>query len=248
MMGLNPELGEYTANIQLATYDIDANCTLRPSALMRHCQELCELHLACYGLTHSKMAADGIIFVFTRAGLQVNRWPGQHDVITAKTRACGVVGVQFYREFEFSCGDELLAKVLQTSVVVSATEHKLLRPKAFLEYGVGVGTNTGQRLERLSLPKEMALVGERPVRYSDLDYNGHLNNSVYSDIFCDFVPGGMQGRMITDFQIHYALESTEGEVLQIYREQQGNTVLLRGVNPRGLCFECQGVIQKKNTK
>lgn len=242
-MGLNTELGEYTHEIKLATYDIDANSTLRPSALMRYCQELCELHLACYGLTHSKMERDGIIFVFTRAGLQINRWPKQYDLITAKTRACGVVGVQFYREFEFYCGEELLAKVLQSSVVVSATEHKLLRPKVFLDYGVGAGTNVGQRLERFSFPKEMTLVGERPVRYSDVDYNGHLNNSVYSDIFCDFVPCGMRGRTLTDFQIHYAMESMEGEVLKIYREEQNGAVLLRGINPRGLCFECQGVIK-----
>lgn len=242
-MGLNPKLSEYTQQVKLTTYDMDASNTLRPSAMLRYCQEACELHLACYGLTHEKMQGDGIIFVFTRAGGVVHRWPRQHDPITIVTRARGVVGVQFYRSFDFYCGDEHLAEVLQASVVVSTQEHKLLRPKVFLDYGVGAGENSGQKLDRMNLPKEIPIVGEREVRYSDLDYNGHVNNSVYSDIFCDYVPGGMHGRALREFQIHYVMESREGEVLQIQREERDGQILMRGVNPRGVSFEYQGRVE-----
>lgn len=242
-MGLNAKLSEYTQQVKLTTYDMDANNTLRPSALLRYCQEACELHLACYGLTHEKMQGDGIVFVFTRAGGVIHRWPRQNDPITITTRARGVVGVQFYRSFDFYCGEEHLAEILQASVVVSTQEHKLLRPKAFLDYGVGAGENTGQKLDRMNLPKEMPIVGEREVRYSDLDYNGHVNNSVYSDIFCDYVPGSMHGRALREFQIHYVMESREGEVLQIQREEQDGLLLMRGVNPRGISFEYQGRVE-----
>lgn len=242
-MGLNAKLSEYTQQVKLTTYDMDANNTLRPSALLRYCQEACELHLACYGLTHEKMQGDGIVFVFTRAGGVVNRWPRQNDPITITTRARGVVGVQFYRSFDFYCGEEHLAEILQASVVVSTQEHKLLRPKAFLDYGVGAGENTGQKLDRMNLPKDMPVVAEREVRYSDLDYNGHVNNSVYSDIFCDYVPGSMHGRALREFQIHYVMESREGEVLQIQREEQDGLLLMRGVNPRGISFEYQGRVE-----
>ena len=88
-MGLNAKLSEYTQQVKLTTYDMDANNTLRPSAMLRYCQEVCELHLACYGLTHEKMQGDGIVFVFTRAGGMVHRWPRQHDPVTIVTRACG---------------------------------------------------------------------------------------------------------------------------------------------------------------
>ncbi|WP_085831804.1 acyl-[acyl-carrier-protein] thioesterase [Clostridium merdae] len=242
-MGLNAKLSEYTQQVQLKTYDMDANVTLRPSALLRYCQEACELHLACYDLTHEKMSKDGIVFVFTRSGGIIHRWPSQHDPVTIVTRACGVVGVQFYRSFDFYCGEEHLAEILQASVVVSTQEHKLLRPRAFLDYGVGAGENGGKRLDRLSLPKDMPVVGEREIRYSDLDYNGHVNNSVYSDIFCDFVPGGMHGRTLREFQIHYAMESLEGEVLQIQRQEKDGYIFMRGVNPRGISFEYQGKVE-----
>lgn len=247
-MGLNPKLSEYTQQVKLATYDIDANNTLRPSALLRYCQEACELHLACYGLTHEKMMKDGIVFVFTRAGATIHRWPGQHDPITIVTRARGMVGVQFYRSFDFYCGQEHLAEVLQASVVVSTEEHKLLRPKAFLNYGVGAGENTGQKLERMNLPENMPVVGQREIRFSDLDYNGHVNNSVYNDIFCDFIPGGIKGRQLKEFQVHYVLESRENEVLEIQREERDGLIFLRGTNPRGISFEYQGKLTEKKTK
>lgn len=247
-MGLNPKLSEYTQQVKLATYDIDANNTLRPSALLRYCQEACELHLACYGLTHEKMMKDGIVFVFTRAGATIHRWPGQHDPITIVTRARGVVGVQFYRSFDFYCGQEHLAEVLQASVVVSTEEHKLLRPKAFLNYGVGAGENTGQKLERINLPENMPVVGQREIRFSDLDYNGHVNNSVYNDIFCDFIPGGIKGHQLKEFQVHYVLESRENEVLEIQREERDGQIFLRGTNPRGISFEYQGRLMDRKIK
>lgn len=242
-MGLNPKLSEYTQQVKLTTYDMDANNTLRPSALLRYCQEACEQHLACYDLTHNKMQKDGIVFVFTQAGGVVHRWPRQYDPVTIVTRACGVVGAQFYRSFDFYCGEEHLAEILQASVVVSTQGHRLLRPKAFLEYGVGAGENTGKKLERMNLPKEMPVIAEREVHFSDLDYNGHMNNSVYTDVFCDYVPGGMRGRSLREFQIHYVLESREHEVLQIQQEQQDGHILMRGINPRGISFEYQGLIE-----
>lgn len=242
-MGLNPKLSEYTQQVKLTTYDMDANNTLRPSALLRYCQEACELHLACYDLTHNRMQKDGIIFVFTQAGGVVHRWPRQYDPVTIVTRARGVVGAQFYRSFDFYCGEEHLAEILQASVVVSTQGHRLLRPKAFLGYGVGAGENTGQHLERMNLPQEMPVIDEREVRFSDLDYNGHMNNSVYTDLFCDYVPGGMRGRSLREFQVRYVLESREHEVLQIQQEECDGQILMRGINPRGVSFEYQGKVE-----
>ena len=242
-MNREEQIREYTETITLATYDVSVQNTFRLSSLMRYCQELSERHLGLLGLPYEKLKDDGMVFVFTRVGVRIHGLPGHRDVVTFTTRPCGVVGTQFYREFEIRGGGELMAEVLQASVVVSAQGHKLLRPKVFLDYGLGAGENTGQKLGRFSVPEDAEPVGSRVVRYSDLDYNGHLNNAIYSDIFCDFVPGGMEGRKLADFQIHYIKESRLGEALTLFAKEQDGAVYLRGDNPRGQSFACRAVFQ-----
>lgn len=234
---------EYSETIQLATYDVGVKNKLRLSSLMRYCQEISERHLGVYGLPYEKLKADGLVFVFTRAQIKIHNLPVHRETIRMTTRACGVVGAQFYREFEVWRGEELMVEVLEASALVSAREHRLLRPKAFSRYGISAGENSGQRLGRIAMPKDAPQVGERMVRYSDLDYNGHLNNAIYCDIFCDFVPGGMMGRNLVDFQIHFVLETRLGENLKIYAKEEDGAVYLGGDNPRGDSFVCRAVFE-----
>lgn len=85
---------------------------------------------------------------------------------------------------------------------------------------MGAGENGGQGLDRMNLPREMPIAGGCEVRYSDLDYSGHVNNSVHSDIFYGYVPGDMHGCALREFQIHYMTGNHEGEVLQIQYEER----------------------------
>ena len=64
----------------------------------------------------------------------------------------------------------------------------------------------------------MQTVGQKEVRYSDLDYNGHMNNTYYLDVLCDYVPELAAGTHRVSFaRVHYSKEAPLGDVLTILR-------------------------------
>ena len=83
-------------------------------------------------------------------------------------------------------------------------------------------------------------MGERPIYYSDLDFNHHLNNAVYGDVLMDFLPAEMRRQPLRKIQISYISESNLGETLKIYGgPTEGGGFFLYGDHERGLSFSAK---------
>lgn len=229
---------EYTEDLRVATYEVGAQRILRLSVLLRMCQEVSERNLELLGLSYEKMCADGLVFLLITNRAKISRMPVHGEVITMRTHPRGLAGAQFYRDFVIYSGTEKIIEVMQTSVVADSKTHKLLRPKEFLEYGVFSGDKVPpeDRVPKVSVPEGLPLLGERSVRFSDLDYNTHLNNAVYADILTDFLPGGAMDRQYAEVQINYLGESRLGDTLRLFGEERDGRVLVRGDNARGCGF------------
>ena len=79
--------------------------------------------------------------------------------------------------------------------------------------------------------------GERTIRYADIDYNGHMNNTNYPDMLCDFLPDVLQTR-VTGFVLSYLHEGTFGHTLRILRTETEGGYLFRTVDADGtVCLE-----------
>lgn len=229
---------EYTQSVRVASYEVGAQCILRLSVLLRMCQEASERNLALLGLGYEKMCADGFVFLLITNRVKIKRMPVHNEAITIKTHPRGVVGAQFYRDFEVYSGEEKIIDIMQTSIFADVNTHKILRPRQFLDYGIFIAEKVPEeeRVQKIAVPEDLPFVGERPIRYSDLDYNMHLNNTVYCDIITDFLPGGALGRQFSEIQISYVAESALGDTLKIYADERDGCVLMRGDNDRGCSF------------
>jgi medium-chain acyl-[acyl-carrier-protein] hydrolase len=229
---------EYIRSVRIASYEVGAQCILKLSVLLRICQETSGQNLELLGLSYEKMCADGLVFLLITNRAKIKRMPMHNELVTIKTHPRGVSGAQFYRDFEFYSGDELLIDVMQTSIIADAETHKILRPKQFFEYGIfsEVKVPAEEKVPKIVVPDDLPFVGERPVRYSDLDYNCHMNNTIYGDIITDYLPGGAAGRQYSEIQINYITESTQGDVLKLYAGERDGRILMQGVNERGCGF------------
>jgi acyl-ACP thioesterase len=72
---------------------------------------------------------------------------------------------------------------------------------------------------RFVTPDEMVCVGERKIVYSDLDYNGHMNNTRYPDMVCDFLPKGTVPT-IRAMHFNYVKEGAADATLRVMRGQR----------------------------
>jgi hypothetical protein len=78
-----------------------------------------------------------------------------------------------------------------------------------------------EKLGRIRMPDGGAPVFDRVVRYSDIDYNGHLNNTKYIDIFMDSI--GLD--VLKDYEpasieVNYSNEIYPGETLTLYKNDR----------------------------
>ena len=85
-------------------------------------------------------------------------------------------------------------------------------------------------------------LGQRTVRWSDLDGNGHLYSANYGDIIWDYLPPALQERVPREFYINYSHEALLGEELRLMGYQNpDSSYLVEALTPRGTCFAAQCV-------
>ena len=71
-------------------------------------------------------------------------------------------------------------------------------------------------------------VYERTIRFSDIDYNGHMNNTVYADIMFDFLPSEFREKAPKEVAINFKNELLEGETMDVFADAAADTVTFCG--------------------
>jgi len=72
-------------------------------------------------------------------------------------------------------------------------------------------------------------IGARGVCYSDLDVNGHMNNTRYIDWICDALgTEAMREKGLSRLQVNYIAEAQPGEMLELSMKRAGEDILLAG--------------------
>ena len=81
-----------------------------------------------------------------------------------------------------------------------------------------VGTHRGRELPAPTglILRPMGTTRTRTVRFSDLDRNGHMNNTRCMDWVADLLPSAFhQHHTVTDFTVCYLAEAKEGQELTL---------------------------------
>lgn len=240
---------DYTWNIRINSFEVGPDRRLRLSNQLKLQQEVGELHLSAGGLGYDELYRHGMAFVLTRLHTVIHRAPLLGENVRLQTWHRDSKGAQFFRCYQFLDGeDRLLIDSVTAFALVDVKDHKLLRPGVFEQFGLYEQPDRrGSCADpaKLRPPAELAAVGERTVRWSDIDCNGHLNNTVYADIACDALPGGMAGKRITEASVAFVHEAVEGEALSLFAgteagEKEPSAGWVVGDLPDGRrCFEAR---------
>lgn len=245
---LYPVKPDYAWPARVTSFDAGRNRLLRPSSLLRFQQEAGERHLGEAGLTYQEFYRRGMVFVLTRLNVEIRRLPELGEEVTLLTWHRDSKGAQLYRCYQLLDGrGEVLTEGVSAFALVEVDSHRPLRPTVFEQFGIEPHPERRNGCPdpgRLRPPEGLEESGERRIYWSDTDYNGHLNNTVYADILCDFVPGGLDSREIAGFSIAYEKEALEGERLDLRAAERTDesglcTVWVSGEHARGRCFTAQ---------
>ncbi len=239
-----PVKSEYTWPSRVTSFDAGRDRRLRLSGLLRFQQEAGERHLGEAGLTYQEFYRRGMFFVLTRLQVEIRRLPELGEEVALRTWHRDGKGAQLFRCYQLlDAHGDVLTEGVSAFALVDVETHRLLRPTVFDQFGIASHPDHRNGCPdpgKLQLPADLYDAGKRRVYWSDTDYNGHLNNTVYADIVCDFVSGGWGNREIAGLSLVYEHEALEGDILQLHTAKQdsdeGRAVWVTGEHGRGRCF------------
>lgn len=239
----------FTWHTHVTTYDAGPDQTLRLSSLLKLQQEAGEMQLASVNAGYSELLKQGMAFVLTRTNAEIYRAPVLGEKIAVKTWPRGTKGAQFFRCYEIrsKADGALLTSSVSAFALVDPTDHKILRPQVFedtfrLGFDLELQT-TCPDPKKWSPATQPEAVGIHHIRYSQTDWNHHLNNTVYADLLTDFMPGGADGKRFAAFSIEFLREALPGETLEMSAAdtptETGTETVVIGTHARGECFRAR---------
>lgn len=193
---------------------------LKPSALLGILQEAAGAQCVELKLAHEDLVDKGFFWAITRQHIQITRLPRAYETITVETWPGKTSRVAYPRStIGYDAQGNELFRAISLWVLMDMQSRALVLPGKSgitldgLERGgeLPVPTSIG--------PAELKAVGTRQVRFSELDRNGHMNNSFYMDWVQDLLPSAFhKNHPLTDFTVCYLNEAREGDRIEVHYE------------------------------
>lgn len=239
---------KFTQQYTVKWHDTDASRRMYPSGYLVYMQETANLHLKAYGIPLDTLRDEkGLAFLLSRITVRIAQPLYAYDNIEVQTWICKSRGLHFGRCYCILREGQVVAEAYSDWGLMDLKAKRLLRSGEF-DYGFApdepLPAEFSKRVRYPSLDC-MEPVGERKIVYSDIDYNGHMNNTRYPNLLCDFTPN-IENRRVTGFSLSFLHEAALHHTLKVYRSachlpqsnaeqflfrtvDEGNTVCLDGM-------------------
>ena len=208
---------------------IDGRGLARPSAIVDFMQECATHHADELGLSGIEINGEKVIWVLSRLKYYLNRPLRQYETVRVRTWPRLIRGALWYRDFRFFVEEQEVGHAITGWSVLSAGQHKLIRPKSLPVDLPQQVCGIDELLTQVPC-ENMQPVFDRTVHYSDIDVNRHLNNVKAVDILSDAI--GLEHHedwFVSALQVNYKAETSCGTTLTLLRSEQDRTITLQAM-------------------
>ena len=232
---------KFTKQYTTKWHDTDANRQVRPSALVTYLQETANEHLIHIGISLDELRDRyGLAFILGSISVRVYEPLYAGDAIEVSTWTCGEKGFRHNRCFRVCKGEKTVCEATSVWALINLADGSLVKVEDMPYHIEPEEAITLPDMPlRLRMPRfeQMELFGERRIVYSDIDYNGHMNNTHYPDMLCDFVPDILK-RRVTGMIISYRHEAAFGHTLRVFgAKTEGGYLLCTVDENENICTE-----------
>ena len=210
----------YEKRFHIPASAVDCFDRLKPSHILDYMQEVAGDHSAMLGLSRQALVEQGLFWAVIRHRVQITRLPKAGENITVKTWPMPTTRTAYPRSTIIydEQGKECLRAISLWVLMDRNTRAMVLPGKSGVEVdGLLLGSELA--VPGSIAPKALINTQTRPVLFTDLDWNGHMNNCRHLDWTMDLLPSAFhQQRSVTGFTVCYLSEATEGENLTLQWE------------------------------
>ncbi|MGN0734405.1 MAG: acyl-[acyl-carrier-protein] thioesterase [Anaerovoracaceae bacterium] len=216
----------YGYKSSINVYNVDMNRKARPAGLLREMQECGSRQMADQRPSYDELLDKGQALMLSRLDMIIPQEVSLDEEIEVFTWPCPSVRATFLRNYLVRKNGETAAMISSQWTLVNSETRKIMKVDEvdFSNYTMDeyvdvmpgskfkISREDGETMEA-SEP-----VGVKTVKLSDVDYNGHMNNTNYVDMLCDYIPELAAGtHRVTVMRIHFSKEAPLGETIEIKR-------------------------------
>lgn len=211
-------LKTYREEMRIQTCHCDLTGQWRPSAILEAMQETAGVHSELLGVGRNALIQKGVVWVLTRLEVVMDRYPKIAETISIETFPMPVRRWFFPRYFIFrdASGAEI-GRAGSLWVLLDIHTRKMTKPDLIQS----LMPDNSDLLAPLGLPAAVSEVSgtletalHQPV-YTDLDVNGHVNNTKYMDWCCNALGiDTMKESCLSRFDVNYDVEIRPGQEIR----------------------------------
>ena len=242
----NREEDGITFNQQSQVYfsQCTKNRTLSINELLRLTSDIAVEEYRDCGLSREFLLEKGFAILVSRVSFKIFRMPRENEKICISTWEEKAEALQLKRGYKITCVDnknEVLVLGLSAWLLVNPELRKIIPTKNFtLRNPSSIQREyPGEKLGKISIPQELTHLASRTIQFSDIDANGHTNNSRYASFIIDSLPEDFQNKDFTDLRLNYSKEAMLGQKLDIFAniEPSLKQITILGKTEEGTSFE-----------
>ena len=208
----------YTQNFQITDNVVDRYGRLMPSKILFFAQEVAGQHCNLLSVDYETLAQKRMFWAVIRHRVQVTQLPLRGETLRVETWPMPTTRVAFPRSVVAydEEGKECFRSISLWVLMDLDTRNMILPGKSGISV---VGTLRGTELAAPNslVPKSLNAIRSRSVCFTDLDRNGHMNNTRYLDWIDDLLPSEFHRQHeIREFTVCYLSEAREGQELALH--------------------------------
>jgi len=227
------EIQKWTEHYEVYWHDTDMHGRMSFAALSRYLQDVAWKNAESLDFGFKKVSELNLHWVLVRQLIKMKRLPKWGERIKIETWPRGLEGLLAFRDYHIkSEDDEILGGVSSSWMVIDANTRrpqKLEVSKEVLPEKT-LDSVIGESAGKILVGNDEYRIDDRQARYSDMDINGHVNNSKYVEWMMDALHQcGKLGQYL-NFHINYVSEVKSNEEIKLFISEKPDTTQVKAKN------------------
>ena len=200
---------------------------LTPASVLYFAQEVAGQHCLQLSVDYNTLQNRHMFWAVIRQRVQISRLPMLGEEITVETWPMPTTRVAYPRStIGYDANGKELFRSISLWVLMDTDSRNMILPGKS-----GVSVDGVLRGLEIAAPNSLTLknlsnIDLRTVRFSELDRNGHMNNTRYLDWIADLLPSAFHHeRMLREFTICYLSEARENEEISLQWQLEETGIL-----------------------
>ena len=226
----------FSKEFEITDMCVDCFGRLKSSVILMYAQEVAGMHFTELSCDYDTLLKRHLFWAVARHSVQVTRLPKLGEKIRVETWPMPTTRAAYPRSMVAydEAGNECFRSISLWVLMDTDTRNMILPGKSGISV---VGTLRGGELPSPSClaARPLGSESQRRVSFTDLDRNGHMNNTRYLEWIADLLPSSFhRGHSIREFTVCYLSEAREGQELNLRWElQEDNCLCVNAQRPEG---------------